>query len=554
MDKPKPSNLPPEQRPPLAQYVTGLNRADEETYAQQRAKSFDLEYRNLVHAQPNPLVVGLVPKDLATSANIFAFEKNGNVVTLALVHPDDPNTITGLKQLATLDEYQFKPVLVSESSMHYLLSVYDTFAPEKKHGEDITVTQEQQAQFAKLANLTSLQTALQAASASQIMDTIFAGAIGLQASDIHIEPTKTDVRLRYRLDGVLQDIANLPTGQLSPIINRIKMTAQLKLNITEAAQDGRFSVAGPKGNYDIRVSLLPTQYGESAVMRLLPQEGNFISLEEIGFSPEVKKWVEAAIHEPNGLILNTGPTGSGKTTTLYAVLNTINAPGTKIITVEDPVEYRLPGITQTQVNVEEDYTFANALRAIVRQDPDVILVGEIRDHETAEIAVNAALTGHLVLSTIHTNDAAGAIPRLTDLGAEPKLFADALRLIIAQRLVRRLCPKCKQAYTPTPEELSQIATISPQLTPPTQLYKESKCDECNSTGFKGRIGIFEILRVTPEIKTKINSGAGAADIAALAISQGMITLTQDGLNRVIEGVTTLAELFRVAGTDEQQSE
>jgi len=549
MDQPNP-NPDRSNKPPLDQYVTNLQRAKEEEYSKQRAAELGMMYLDMANRQPNPSAVSIVPRELAVSANIFAYEKEGNTIMLAISHPENDVTIAALKQLAAMDEYQFKPVLVSESSMRYLLALYDTFSPTKKHQQDIAVSREQQERFAKLTTIKELQGALTTTSASELMETIFAGATGMIASDIHIEPTKDSIRLRYRLDGVLQDIATLPLDQLHHLIDRIKMTSQMKLNITEAAQDGRFSIAAGGGTYDIRVSVLPTQYGESAVMRLLPQEGHFISLAEIGFSPEVNQWVDAAIHEPNGLILNTGPTGSGKTTTLYAILNTINTPGTKIITVEDPIEYRMPGVTQTQVNDEEGYGFANALRSIVRQDPDIILVGEIRDKETAEIAVNAALTGHLVLSTLHTNDAAGAVPRLSDLGAQPKLFSDALHLIIAQRLVRRLCEKCKVTYSPTPEELAKIAAISPNLALPTQLYKESSCDECNGTGYKGRIGIFEVLRITPEIKEKINAGAGATEINVVAVSQGMTTLTQDGLARVIEGITTLEELFRIAGTEE----
>lgn len=534
---------------PMDQFVTNLQRKKEEEYTQKRAGELNLAYQNLVGFQPNPSAVSIVPKDLAHTANVFAYEKDGTAVSLAIVNPEDPLTIDALKKLSAMDEFAFKPVLVSPSSMKYLLGVYDTFSPIQVKVDDVNISAEQQARFSKLTNTKELQAALTAASTSELTETIFAGAAGLNASDIHIEPTKENLRLRYRLDGVLQNVANLPSSQLDPLINRIKMLAQLKLNITEAAQDGRFSIRTPKSTYDIRVSVLPTQYGESAVLRLLPQEGHFISLDEIGFSPEVKRWVEAAIREPNGLILNTGPTGSGKTTTLYAILNTINKPGSKIITVEDPVEYRLQDITQTQVNNEEGYTFANALRSIVRQDPDIILVGEVRDKETAEIAVDAALTGHLVLSTLHTNDAAGAIPRLAELGAQPKLFSDALRLIIAQRLVRRLCPKCRESYSLTSEELEKIKTITPTALPKT-LYRAKGCNECNGTGYSGRIGIFELLRITPEIKVKINADAGASEIKELAVSQGMKTLAQDGLARVIEGITSLDELFRAVGGDE----
>ncbi len=540
---PHPQN---EDDAPMEQFVTTLQRRKEEEYTQKKASELNLTYQNLVGFQPNPSAVSIVPKDLAHSANIFAYEKDGTVISLALSNPEDPTTIDALKKLSALDEFEFKPVLVSSSSMKYLLGIYDTFSPTQTKVDDINIDTKLQEKFSKLTNLKELQTALTTASTSELTETIFAGAIGLNASDIHIEPTKEGVRLRFRLDGVLHDITELPLDRLDTLTNRIKMLSQLKLNLTETAQDGRFSIHTPKGTYDIRVSILPTQYGESAVLRLLPQEGSFINLDKIGFSPEVKQWVDSAIHEPNGLILNTGPTGSGKTTTLYAILNTINKPDSKIITVEDPVEYRLEGITQTQVNVEEDYTFANALRSIVRQDPDIILVGEIRDKETANIAVDAALTGHLVLSTLHTNDAAGAVPRLVELGAQPKLFSDALRLIIAQRLVRRLCPKCKEAYSPKGAELEKIKSISPSTLPKT-IYRPKGCDACNGTGYHGRIGIFEVLRITPEIKEAINEGKGAAELAQLAISQGMITLAQDGLARVIEDTTSLDELLRVVG-------
>ncbi len=538
-----------EDNAPMEQFVTNLQRKKEEEYTQKKASELNLTYQNMVGFQPNPSAVSIVPKDLAHSANIFAYEKDGIKISLALSNPEDPMTIDALKKLSALDEFEFKPVLVSPSSMKYLLGVYDTFSPTQTKVDDINIDTKLQEKFSKLTNLEELQTALTTASTSELTETIFAGAIGLSASDIHIEPTKEGVRIRFRLDGVLHDITNLPLDRLDALTNRIKMLAQLKLNLTETAQDGRFSIHTPKGTYDIRVSILPTQYGESAVLRLLPQEGSFINLDEIGFSPEVKQWVDSAIHEPNGLILNTGPTGSGKTTTLYAILNTINKPDSKIITVEDPVEYRLQGITQTQVNAEEDYTFANALRSIVRQDPDIILVGEIRDKETANIAVDAALTGHLVLSTLHTNDAAGAIPRLVELGAQPKLFSDALRLVIAQRLVRRLCPKCKEAYSPEGVDLEKIKSISPSALPKT-IYRPKGCDACNGTGYHGRIGIFEVLRITPEIKEKINGGGSATELAQLAISQGMITLAQDGLARVLEGTTSLDELLRVVGGNE----
>src|SRR3989344_3053473 len=508
---------PDDNQAPLEQTVKHLQRTKEEELTKTQAAQFNLEYRNLNNLQPDPAAVAIVPKELVESAQIFAFEKTGTKVMLALTNPNSPATLTALKQLDAMDEYQFQPVLVSDSSIRYVIGLYDTFAP--KDGHPITTSinlGKPGTSITKLTDLKNFQTKLAKTSTSDLVELIFAGATGLGASDIHIEPTQTDVRLRYRLDGVLQDIATLPKATHETVLSRIKLLATLKLNIKESSQDGRFSITAEDEHYDIRVSVLPTQYGESVVMRLLPQTGKFVSLDELGLSQRDRQVIDEAIHQPNGLILNTGPTGSGKTTTLYAVLNTINSPTTKIITVEDPIEYQLNGVTQTQVNPEENYDFANALRAIVRQDPDIILVGEIRDQETADIAVNASLTGHLVLSTLHTNDAAGAVPRLIDLGAKPQLFSDALRLIIAQRLVRKVCPNCKASAAPDEAAQAKIKSILPDAQIPATLPIAKACDKCNGTGYQGRVGIFELLEITPEIKVKIMSSAPAHEIQALA--------------------------------------
>lgn len=534
---------------PLDQFVVNLQREKEEELTQKRAAELEMHYKNLVGFQPNPAAVGVIPKDMATTGRVFAFDKTGIEVALAIADPSHGPTVTALKQLASLDEFDFKPYLVSKSSMDYLLSVYDTFAPHETKSEDINIDSSLTEQFSKIENLQSLSQAIQDSSTSATVELLLAGAIALSASDIHIEPESDKVQIRYRLDGVLQDGANLPSPELDPIINRIKLLTNLKLNIKEGAQDGRFSITAPGGTYDIRVSILPTQYGESIVMRLLPQTGKFIELADLGLSARGLELVNNIIAQPNGLILNTGPTGSGKTTTLYAILSKLNQPDRKIITVEDPIEYRLDGITQTQINTEENYSFATALRAIVRQDPDVILVGEIRDTETADIAINASLTGHLVLSTLHTNDAAGSIPRLIDLQAKPAIFADALRLIIAQRLVRKLCTTCRKEHAPTPEEIALMQKIDSAFPTPSQIHSPVGCDQCNGTGYKGRLAIYELMSVTPELKEKITASAPAHELTELAISQGMITLGQDGLEKVVQGLTDIGELLRVINTE-----
>ncbi len=544
MDKDK-DNSQNEERSAMEKIVGNIKRQREEELTKDQAGKLKLAYRDLVGFQPNPAVVGIVPKELANTGEVFAFDKEEHFILLALTDPTNIHTQDALKKLSALDKYSFKPVLVSKSSIDYLLSVYDTFAPTEVKQDNLEISSKTQAAFDQIKDFKLFQDELAKASTSDVLEIIFAGATGLEASDIHIEPGKEHVRLRYRLDGVLQDVAELPSPLLMPMINRIKMMASLKLNIKESSQDGRFSIKAGDTDYDIRVSILPTQYGESAVMRLLPQKGKFVALNELGLSPADKAMLDEVIHEPNGLILNTGPTGSGKTTTLYSILNTINSPTTKIITIEDPIEYKLKGVTQTQVNPEEHYDFANALRSLMRQDPDVILVGEIRDTDTANIAVDASLTGHLVLSTLHTNDATGAIPRLTELGAKPNLFADALRLIIAQRLMRKVCTKCREAYKPSGEEISKIRSTLPGAEVPTELYRAKGCDACNGTGYKGRVGIFELLKITPEIKDKIAANLSAHEIRELAIQQNMTTLAQDGMQKVLDGITTLEELDRV---------
>lgn len=534
-----------DNKDPLDQFVTNLQREKEEELTSKKATELKLPYQNLVGFQPNPAAVILIPKDVSNQGQIFAFEKNGNIISVAITDPTNPQTISALSQITTQDEYEWKTFLVSKSSLAYLLSIYDTFAPTQIRQQDVKISQADIDKVSDIQNLSALQDTLSQNSTTSGLELLLAGAIALEASDIHIEPESESVRIRYRLDGVLQDVAQIPSSGLEPLINRIKLLSTLKLNIHESAQDGRFSIDTQNGTYDLRVSILPSQYGETIVMRLLPQKGKFISLEELGLEPKNLDLINQAIATPNGLILNTGPTGSGKTTTLYAILAKLNQTERKIITVEDPIEYRLEGITQTQVNNEEDYTFANALRAIVRQDPDVVLVGEIRDEETADIAINASLTGHLVLSTLHTNDAAGAIPRLVDLQAKPTIFSDALRLIIAQRLVRKLCSECKKAHTPDQQEIATIQQISPDSTIPSEVYSAVGCTACNNTGYKGRVGIYELMSITPELKTKIVSGSPAHELTELAISQGMTTLGYDGISKVATGVTDLPELLRV---------
>ncbi|MFH0912303.1 MAG: GspE/PulE family protein [Patescibacteria group bacterium] len=548
---------------PIEKVLSNIHRKKEEQATQALAKKLSLPYLNLMHYQPEPGIVEIISKELATDGQVFAFKKEGQNIYLAISDVTSPKTLKALETLQAQHQRKFVPVLVSPASMTYLLSIYDLFAPSTRSQDNLTISQPDQAESVKiLKDWTKYQAEHPDLVISQLFDIMMAGATYYQASDIHIEPTKTTTHLRFRIDGVLQDIADLPAEQSHSIINRIKLLSDLKLNIKESAQDGRFSIAAGETSYDIRVSILPTGYGESAVLRLLPQKGKFLTLDQLGLVGPNAKIVEHIIKQPNGLILNTGPTGSGKTTTLYAILDKINTPDKKIITIEDPIEYKLSGITQSQVNPEENYTFATGLRSILRQDPDIILVGEIRDSETANIAINAALTGHLVLSTLHTNDAAGAIPRLADLGLKPDYFIESILAIIAQRLVRKICPHCTEDYTPSAQELNEIteeiknlpsAITAPALPKTLKRVNPDKaktCSVCGGLGYKGMLGIFEILQVNDAITKAVLSGVTIGDIKKLAIENGMVTLKQDGILKMLEGVTTWEEIQRVTGEDQ----
>ncbi len=386
-----------------------------------------------------------------------------------------------------------------------------------------------------------------------LLEVILGGALANRVSDVHLEPGLSDVKIRYRIDGLLYDTANFSLDFYKLIINRVKFLSNLKLNIVDKPQDGRFTIKLTSKNIEIRVSIVPSEYGETTVLRLLDPDALIVSLEELGLRSDDSVIVQEELAAPNGMILNTGPTGSGKTTTLYTFLKKKQTSEIKIITIEDPIEYHLEGIEQTQVSSDGNYNFANGLRSILRQDPDVILIGEIRDQETAEIAMQAALTGHLVFSTIHANEAAGAIPRLLDLNVKASSIGPSLNLIMAQRLARRLCPDCKKVKEITPEMKEWIdnflTTLSERVKEngPFQIFESSGCDKCNNLGYKGRVGIFELLKVNEKIESLIEKQASETEIQSFAIANGMVTMRQDGILKVLHGITTLEEVERVAG-------
>lgn len=430
---------------------------------------------------------------------------------------------------------------------------------EKITGE-IKVTPEKLAELQKrITNLGELKQKIEevlSASATEILEIIGTGSILLNASDIHLEPSETEAKLRIRIDGILQDVIVLPIKNYNLLLSRIKLLSGLKLNVTDRPQDGRFTINLANTEIEIRVSTLPAEYGEAVVMRILNPK-SLIEIEALGLRKDLLKIFEKEINKPNGMFIVTGPTGSGKTTTLYAILKRINTPDLKIITIEDPIEYHLAGLSQTQVDPAKGYTFANGLRALMRQDPDVILVGEIRDLETAEIACQAALTGHLVFSTLHTNDAAGAVARLIDLGVKPVTIAPALNIVVAQRLPRKVCPKCYKLEKATAEEAKKIKeglkNVAKEILPPAYFESELKipkavgCPYCNYTGYRGRIGIYETFIVDDEMERFILQSPSIVDMRELAIKKGMVLMHQDGLIKVLDQITTLEEVERVTG-------
>jgi type II secretory ATPase GspE/PulE/Tfp pilus assembly ATPase PilB-like protein len=399
---------------------------------------------------------------------------------------------------------------------------------------------------------------------SRLLEIILAGAIAIKASDVHIEPEKDRARLRLRLDGVLQDVIFFSSDIYRLLNSRIKLLSGMKLT-TKIAQDGRFNIMEGDVELSIRSSLIPGSYGESIVMRILDPKAIQVNMEEIGIEPYLYSIIQEEIAKPNGLILVTGPTGSGKTTTLYAFLRKIYSPEIKIITIEDPVEYHLPGITQTQVSAKRNYTFPEGLRSALRQDPDVIMVGEIRDGETAEIAVQSALTGHMVFSTLHTNNAAGVIPRLIDLGVNPKILVSALSVSLAQRLVRKLCQFCKVEKAPSEEELKTIENIietmktegkdlsrfSVSFKKPFHIFSAVGCEKCNMTGYKGRIGIFEAIRTDEAIEKIMPENPSEREIKKVAASQGILSMRQDGVIKIISGITSVPEVQSVVDLSEE---
>lgn len=547
----------------LDKRIRRIKRQEEENEAKRLAEKLNLPYIKLDLLPVDAKDLAILEKGKSEEGDILVIRKIGKTLQVAVKNPGNPKTKQILEELRS-QGFECSLVIVSSSSLDKKRSYYDTIGSEfTSLKDDFTIQEKELKEFEEsLKTVQELKKTISNFSTTRLLTIIMAGAIRMGASDVHFEPSKESIRLRYRIDGLLQDITNFPAKAYRFSLSRVKTLSGMLLNVNDISQDGRFTIKIVNQeelvkNIDIRVSVLPSSFGESIVMRLLDSEAIRLNLPDLGFRPESFKEVEGQIARPNGMILTTGPTGSGKTTTLYACLNHINKPGTKIITVEDPVEYKLKGVTQTQISKRKGQTFAKTLKTVVRQDPDVLMVGEIRDGESADIAVQSALTGHLVFSTVHTNDAAGVIPRLIEMGVKPFLIPASLNLVIAQRLVRRLCPHCKKSYKPSPETIESAKKIFSLISPKSRVdipknissfYKAQGCEKCNGLGYKGRIGIFELFAVNDVIEKLILKQATSYELRAKAMEEGMLTLMQDSMLKVVEGTTSLEEVQRVIGS------
>ncbi len=533
----------------LSSVLVKLNFVSESKILAAISNLYRLEIIDLDYVIPQEAVLSLVPAEKAYSYEILPIERVGKKLTVAVV---DPSNISAMEDLRFITGMEINPILASETKLREALERYytmskevarvtDTDAEVKELGiEDMEILE---AGTEEEESVAQLQADAQGGPVIKLVNFYISDAVSKGASDIHIECFEKEIRVRFRIDGVLREQTPPPYNLKSGIITRVKLMAKMDIAERRKCQDGRINIKVQDRMIDLRVSVIPTLYGEKVVMRILDRGSLMLDLSKLGFAEEALKKYLKAIESPYGIILITGPTGSGKTTTLYSTLARLNTPDRQILTIEDPIEYNLHGINQIQVHEEIGLTFASALRAFLRQSPNIILVGEIRDHETAEIAIRAALTGHLVFSTIHTNDAPTTVDRLVDIGIPPYLVGGSLVLIQAQRLVRKICTKCKTQIK-VEEKLLEDASIPPDTFPDGKVFKGKGCPECNYTGYKGRIGLYEVMPISPTLREMILQGKSSAQISAVAREEGMKTLREDGIDKIKKGITTIEELMR----------
>ncbi len=532
----------------LARKLSDDQRKMEEQQASKAAGELNLPYVNLQNFPLDLNALGLMTEADAKASEGLPFYKEAHDLRIGTFNPNNQLLKQKMTELGTANKVTL--YYISESSFNGAMKFYSkVIHPTSKFSEVISVDSKHDYK----PELEGLTTASDQVPATQLMTILFGEAIAENSSDIHLEPEEKIVKVRYRVDGVLHDAVMLPKPVHRSLISRIKLMSKLKLNVDNEPQDGRFTIMHDDKPLDVRVSVLPSSYGEAVVMRLLGIGAVNLDIEQLGLVGKALQVIETQLHRPNGMIITTGPTGSGKTTTLYSFLKELNEPGVKIITLEDPVEYKIEGIQQTPIDHRVDFNFAKGLRAVLRQDPDVVMVGEIRDPETAETALQAALTGHIVLSTLHTNDASGAVPRLITMGVKPFTIAPAVNAIIAQRLVRRLCPFCiGQAEVPQAmlEKAQHVISEIPkaadvQIPAELKFYHSKGCDKCHGLGYQGRVGVYEVIEMTDAMRELVLTETSGIAMKKLAKESGTMTMIQDGVLKALNKLTDLDEVFRV---------
>ena len=541
-----------------------LRAREEEQLAEMLSAKYGVDYVDLSSRSIETDALRLIPEADARAAEVAAFNKNNKLVFVGMRSPERPDAVKVVQTLEHLG-YQVRRFIVSSASLEHAWDRYHdlSYATETEAGILTLSNETIQQMLEQLKSLADVKAEILSHAGSKdthrisrVLEIIMAGAMSLGASDVHLEPEDTGVRMRYRLDGVLVEVLMFDAPTYALISSRLKLLSGLKLNIKNAAQDGRFSIQIGGKEIEIRASVLPGAYAETIVMRILDPSTIALPMEKLGFDKYLMQIFNQEIAKPNGMILNTGPTGSGKTTTLYAFLRAVHSPGIKIITIEDPIEYHLPGIVQTQVS--KDYSFAQGLRSVLRQDPDVIMVGEIRDDEVASTAVQASLTGHLVFSTLHTNDAAGTFPRLIDMGVTPDILGAAVTTAMAQRLVRRLCEACRVATPITGDAKRTMDLLLKNIPHADELPQNREtmwaakgCPKCGNIGYRGRIAVVEVVLMDKEIEECVRHGWRGRDIGHAAKHQQIRRMAQDGAVKVLQGVTSLDELGRVVDLNDE---
>ena len=538
----------------LGSYLTRMGFINEEELTGFLSKQYGVPAVNLKEIEIDPEIIKLLPKEMAKKYNVIPINRTGSTLLVAM---SDPSNIFAIDDIKFHTGYNVEPVVAPEREIEEVLKQFYEEGEALRGGDfneilsdfnDIDTVDEEEEEV----DISKLEGDAQQAPVVKLVNAIMMNAIQKKASDIHIEPYEKFMRIRFRIDGDLREVMRPPLKLKNAIVSRVKIMANLDIAERRLPQDGRIKIKiGKNREMDFRVSSLPTLFGEKVVLRLLDKSNLQLDMTKLGFEEDQLKDFKYAIHQPYGMVLVTGPTGSGKTTTLYSALTELNTDEVNISTAEDPVEFNLPGINQVNIKEEIGLTFAAALRSFLRQDPDIIMVGEIRDFETAEIAIKAALTGHMVLSTLHTNDAASTITRLLNMGIEPFLVASALNAVVAQRLAKRICEHCREEV-PVTDSLKKAlldAGVKPEELDSFKVYRGRGCEHCDGTGYKGRVALYEVLSISEPIKELILNGASALEIKREAIRLGMKTLRRSGLNKVKTGVTTLEEILRVSAAD-----